>query len=137
MEAKIKLIDKPVMSEILPLYEDAGWVSYTKNPERLKAALEGSLTVLGAYIDSSLIGLIRCVGDGHSIIYVQDILVLNKYQRQGIGSLLLKSLLDKYKYVYQTVLLTDTGANTEGFYTKCGLKRSDCFNCSAYIRYNI
>ncbi|MGX7076836.1 GNAT family N-acetyltransferase [Globicatella sanguinis] len=34
--------------------------------------------------------MIRVVRDGYSILFIQDILVLPEFQRQGIGSTLLK-----------------------------------------------
>ncbi|MFR3468483.1 MAG: hypothetical protein ACLTTF_02940 [Oscillospiraceae bacterium] len=45
----------------------------------LKAAFNGSLLVLGAWADGNLVGIIRAVGDGASILYVQDILLYPEY----------------------------------------------------------
>ncbi len=45
----------------------------------LKAAFNGSLLVLGAWADGNWVGIIRAVGDGASILYVQDILVYPEY----------------------------------------------------------
>ncbi|WP_430038931.1 GNAT family N-acetyltransferase [Peribacillus simplex] len=39
-----------------------------------------------AWDDDKLVALIRVVGDGQTIIYIQVILVLENYQDQGIGS---------------------------------------------------
>ena len=71
------------LEEILPLYSAVGWTSYTDRPEMLKTAWENSLLILGAYDGGRLIGAVRAVGDGASIVYVQDILVLPEYQRRG------------------------------------------------------
>lgn len=76
--------------EIRFLYESVGWMNYTARPEMLKKAFENSLAVLGAYEEDRLIGIIRAVGDGASIVFIQDLLVLPEYQRRGIGSALLK-----------------------------------------------
>lgn len=67
-------------SEIINLYTAVGWSNYFNNPEMLCNAYENSLYILGAYDRDKLVGIIRVVGDGHSIIYVQDILVLPEYQ---------------------------------------------------------
>lgn len=64
---------------ILPLYQAVEWTSYTDKPEMLKAAFNGSLLVLGAWADGNLVGIIRAVGDGASILYVQDILLYPEY----------------------------------------------------------
>lgn len=76
------------LPELLQLYGSVGWVNYTARPERLEAALRGSLTVLGAWAENddgagTLVGIARAVGDGCTIVFIQDILVLPEYQRQG------------------------------------------------------
>ena len=53
-----------------------------------------------------LVDLIRVIGDGASIIYIQDILILPTYQRREIGSDLMKRILALYPDYYQINLLT-------------------------------
>jgi len=48
--------------------------------------------------------IIRAVGDGRTIVFVQDIIVMPEYQRKGIGTKLLKAVMEKYKDVYQMKL---------------------------------
>ena len=62
--------------EIYPLYERAGWTNYTSNEKMLEAAYLNSALILAAYDGDKLVGIIRVVGDGHSIIFIQDIIVL-------------------------------------------------------------
>src|SRR5699024_12750383 len=64
----------------LSLYKAVGWSNYYKKPSMLKKAYENSLYIIGAYLNEELIGVIRVVGDGSSIIYIQDILVSPKHQ---------------------------------------------------------
>jgi ribosomal protein S18 acetylase RimI-like enzyme len=92
--------------EILKLYETVGWVNYTQKPEMLRKAYENSLYVLAACDNGELVGIIRVVGDGHSIIYIQDIIVRPDHQRMGIGSRLLNEVMTVYSNVYQKILLT-------------------------------
>lgn len=66
-----------------------------------------SLKILVAYDDDNLIGIILVVGDGYSIIYIEDVFVLPKYQRKGIDSALISKIIYKYQNAYQIVLLTD------------------------------
>lgn len=61
--------------EILKLYKSVEWSNYYKNPEMLKSSYNNSLFVLGAYFKEELIGIIRVVGDGYSIVFIQDIIV--------------------------------------------------------------
>ena len=94
-------------NSLLNIYNDADWSVYTKDLNNLKNAITNSLFVLTARVDGELAGLLRVVGDGLTIIYIQDILVLKKYKRQNIGTSLINQTLEKYINVRQKVLLTD------------------------------
>ena len=109
------------ISELIPLYRSVGWRNYTDDPDMLRAACQNSLLILAAYHYDQLIGLIRVVGDGHSSVLVQDLLVKPDFQRQGIGSALLREILVRYREVYQLQLMTDDTAETKAFYQKLGL----------------
>lgn len=124
-------------SEIMSMYESVGWVNYTKRPEMLEKAYENSLCIQGAYIDGKLIGIIRVVGDGHSIIYIQDIIVLPEHQRKGIGSLLLDDVMERYKDVYQKILLTENEPKTVEFYKSLGFIADYDMNCVAFGHYTV
>ena len=87
--------------EILPLYESVGWINYIRKPQMLKDAYLNSLKSYAAFVDSKLVGIIRVVGDGSSVVFVQDLLVYPEYQRKGIGTALLKRIMDDYRGVYQ------------------------------------
>ena len=107
-------------SEIIDLYRSVGWINYVEHPERLKAGYENSLYVLAAYNGTELVGILRAIGDGATIVFIQDIIVSPKYQRMGIGKKLLKVALEKYKDVYQIELLTDNTEKTIAFYKSVG-----------------
>lgn len=108
--------------QIEQLYNDAKWYAYTNELENLHQALLNSLDVISAWEGNQLVGLIRVVGDGHTIIYIQDILVLNDYQNQGIVTLLMHQVLNKYDNVRQKVLLTIEAPMVRYLYEKCGFK---------------
>ena len=123
-------------AEIISLYRSVGWTNYTNRPEMLESAYRNSLCILGAYDGDKLIGVIRAVGDGVSIVFVQDLLVLPAYLRQGIGTRLLQAILERYSDVYQIELLTDNTAKTNAFYESLGMTRADRLGCCAYIKMN-
>lgn len=122
MEFLIKEYSEYNEKEILSLYQNVGWTNYVNNPSMLKSAYENSLKILGAYENEKLLGIIRVVGDGHSIVYIQDIIVLPEYQRHGIGTALLGKILEIYQNVYQKVLLTDNTEKTIQFYKAAGFE---------------
>ena len=132
----IQYIENPALSleEVLPLYEAVGWANYTQNPTMLKAAYKNSLHILGALNDEGkLVGILRAVGDGASILFIQDILVYPEYQHQGIGTKLLQQTLEKYKNVYQIQLATDDSTKTVSFYESNGFTSLTSLNCVSFI----
>lgn len=121
-------------SDILPLYKAVGWRNYYEHPEMLHKAFENSLCVLGAYEESSLVGIIRAVGDGASILFIQDIIVHPRYQRQGIGTKLVRALLGQYAHVYQIQLMTDDAEKTKAFYKSAGFRTMDEVGCCGFVK---
>ena len=127
----------PSTKDLLGLYENVGWTNYTNNPELLKNSYQHSLCVITAWDNDTLVGSIRVVGDGYSIIYIQDLLILQEYQHLGIGSKLLKRVLEKYHAVYQKVLLTEDSIKTKAFYEKLGFMPSDTYNCLSFVQFTM
>lgn len=107
-------------SALIDLYDSVQWTEYTKDPQRLTAAVAASLAVLTAYDGQKLVGLARLVGDGLTIIYLQDILVAPNYQRHGIGRQLVQRLLAPFADVRQQVLMTDNEPGQIAFYESLG-----------------
>lgn len=126
--------DVPDTKNILKLYNDAGWIVYTKNPEELKKGIHNSLTVYSAWSKSELVGFLRIIGDGLTIIYIQDILVLKNFRRMGIGKKLISLMLSDFGHVRQIVLLTDNNKETHSFYTACGFTPAETVNCRTYLK---
>ena len=119
---------------LLDLYERVGWTNYTQRPEMLKNAYEHSLLILGAYDGDKLVGVIRTVGDGASVVFIQDILVYPEYQRKGIGTQLLREIMERFSDVYQMELMTDNTAKSVSFYQSVGFVKADDMGCCAFIR---
>ncbi len=130
----IKKYENFHLEEILNLYQSVGWTNYLERISVLEEAYANSLCVIGAYDNEKLVGIIRAVGDGQTIVFVQDIIVLPEYQRKGIGTKLLKAVMDKYHDVYQMELLTDNTVKTKAFYRSVGFTASDDVGCVAFIK---
>ncbi len=124
-------IDK---SDLEKLYSSVGWAAYTKNLEVLEQAINHSLQVISAWNEDELVGLIRVVGDGFTIIYVQDILVHPDYQDKKIGTELMTKILDNYPEVRQKVLLTEDAPDVRHFYEKFGFTSCDKGNAVAFYK---
>ncbi|KGM37651.1 GNAT family N-acetyltransferase [Streptococcus sinensis] len=118
---------------VLDLYVSVGWSNYTNHPQHLEQAFHQSLFVMAAYDDEELVGLIRAVGDGVSIVFIQDLLVHPSYQRQGIGRSLLQQTLEKFEDVYQIQLATEQSDKNLAFYQGNGFHRQEDFDCIGMI----
>ncbi|MFT2753361.1 GNAT family N-acetyltransferase [Clavibacter sp. Sh2088] len=105
----------PARDELLDLYGSVGWTVYTDDPERLERALAGSALVATARDDDGwLVGLVRAVGDGATICYVQDLLVRPDRQRGGVGRALLEHVRASQADGVLLVLTTDASGTEDG-----------------------
>ncbi len=120
--------------EISRLYEGVGWTNYTAQSEKLEQMYRNSLLVLGAWDGDALVGVLRTVGDGCSVVFIQDILVLPEYQRRGIGTGLMRALLERYGDVYQINLMTDDTEKTTAFYRSMGFSALSDIGCAAFTK---
>ena len=132
---KIKEYTDYKEEEILRLYSEVGWTAYTKNMTALRQGFKNSLLTLAAYENNELLGIIRVVGDGFTIVFVQDILVFPNKQRQGIGTALLKAVLKRFSNVRQIELATDNTQKTLAFYKSLGFSEFSEINCCGFMRY--
>ncbi|TVW34682.1 GNAT family acetyltransferase [Streptococcus pneumoniae] len=118
--------------DVLHLYQAVGWTNYTNHtnqPQMLEQALYHSLVIYLALDGDAVVGLIRLAGDGFSSVFVQDLIVLSSYQRQGIGSSLMKQALGNFKEAYQVQLVTEETERTLGFYRSMGFEILSTYNC--------
>lgn len=121
-------------TEILALYHSVGWTAYTDEPETLQKGFANSLLTLAAYEGDHLIGLIRTVGDGETVVLVQDLLVCPEQQRKGLGSALLQAVLDAYPHVRQIQLVTDKTEKTIMFYCSLGFRMLEELGCCGFMK---
>ena len=121
------------IDDVLPLYQAVGWTNYTNQPQMLAQALSHSLATYLARDGEKIVGLVRLVGDGFSSVFVQDLIVLPSYQRQGIGSNLMKEALADYKDAYQIQLATEQTEKTLAFYRSLGFETLSSYDCTGMI----
>ena len=124
------------LEDVLHLYQAVGWTNYTNQPQMLEQSLSHSLAIYLALDGDAVVGLIRLVGDGFSSVFVQDLIVLPSYQRQGIGSSLMKEALEDFKEAYQVQLATEQTEKNVGFYRSMGFETLSTYNCTGMIWVN-
>ena len=123
----------PAITDLLALYSSVGWTNYTNNPTMLEEAVKASLWQLAVYDKEELVAYIRLVGDGHSVLLVQDLLVGPDYQRQGIGKKLLEKALETFPHVYQRLLVTERSEKNLDFYQSLGFVELSEQACTGMI----
>ena len=121
------------IDDVLPLYQAVGWTNYTNQPQMLEQSLAHSLATYLARDGEEIVGVVRLIGDGFSSVFVQDLIVLPSYQRQGIGSALMKKALGDFKDAYQVQLATDQTEKTLGFYRSLGFETLSTYDCTGMI----
>ena len=133
--AMIKITKETSVSldDVLHLYQAVGWTNYTNQPQMLSRALSHSLAIYLARYGEEIVGLVRLIGDGFSSVFVQDLIVLPSYQRQGIGSALMKQALADYKDAYQIQLATEQTEKNLGFYRSLGFETLSTYDCTGMI----
>ena len=136
--AMIKITKETSVSidDVLHLYQAVGWTNYTNQPQMLSQALSHSLATYLARDGEEVVGLVRLIGDGFSSVFVQDLIVLPTYQRQGIGSHLMKKSLADYKDTYQVQLATEQTEKNMKFYRSLGFETLSSFQCTGMIWVN-
>ena len=93
------------------LYLSVGW--QYREIQDIKKSLNNSILVTTAWKDEFLIGMSRATGDGIFNATIWDVAVRPDYQNQGIGSLIIKSMLTK---------LDDHGISLITLYSECAKK---------------
>ena len=92
----IKLVGSWVEKEIVALYKSAGWWKDSYDPSGIGKLIKGSF-IFAVAVDSTTgkaVGMGRILSDGVSDAYIQDLVILPRYRRKGIGRKLVEALLE-------------------------------------------
>ena len=98
-----------------------GWPN-PPSPETHLRILAGSSFVVLARDDASgaVVGFITAISDGVSCAYIPHLEVLPDYRGQGIGSELVRRMLDRLRHLYMIDLICDT--DVQPFYARLGMR---------------
>ena len=104
--------------ELVELFTSVGWVEESaKYPHRLEMAMRCSNAVFSAWDGDKLVGLLSAIDDSMHA-YVTYLLVEPAYQKQGIGTFLLKMYEERYRG-YKKELKTE---ESEEYYKRFNYK---------------
>ncbi len=111
---------KFTVKQVQELFLSIGWVS-GQYPTRLHKALMNSSTVISAWDDDKLVGLIRVLDDSELVAYMHYVLVHPDYQGQGIARNMVELVKEKYKDYLYIEVMPEERKNT-AFYEKHGFQ---------------
>lgn len=121
------------LAALTELYQAVGWSAYTEDQALMEALLPASSYHVAAYEDGKLLGLLRAVTDGVSIVFIQDLLVHPAAQRQGIGTALMRRCVQRYHKVRQIHLCTDQkDEKAQAFYLSLGMLEASTVEMACY-----
>ncbi len=116
MEYKIN--DKELNASVFISFVNNIWAG-TYDIHKTQIALSKTLNIT-AYDGKMLVGCLRILSDGYFFGTITELLVLPKYQKQGIGS----KLLQLAKSNTSTMLYFGAKPESEKFYEKNGCQKS-------------
>lgn len=110
----------PTPEEYNKLRENVGWG--TMPNDIVAKSLDRTIYGIAVYEKDNIIGSGRIVGDNGLCYYIQDIMVLKPYQKRGIGSEIVKLLMEylEENAPYNSYVGLMASKGLEGFYSKYG-----------------
>ncbi len=126
MEIQYKETKDFTEAELERLFLSVGWES-GRYPEKLVRAMKNSSQVISAWDGETLVGLVRALDDGETVALIHYLLVDPAYQKEHIGSGLMKRLLVRYQdLLYVKVMPSDP--KTIPFYERFGFRQYDHYS---------
>lgn len=116
------------------LYEAVGWSSSNLpvwQNEKFEIALNNSAWAFTVWDKDELIGLVRVVSDKVMVASIQDLIILEKYRKIGLGRKLVEKCIAKLPCGNWS---TQTTSENYDFYIKCGFSMPQATN--ATMEYN-
>lgn len=121
-------------AKLRKLYEVVGWCGSNMpawQNEKFEIAMKNSAWVFTVWDKDELIGMIRVVSDKVMVASIQDLIILEKYRRIGLGKKLVEKCIAKLPCGNWSARTTPE--NYE-FYKKCGFSMPEETN--ATMEYN-
>lgn len=114
----------PSIEEYYPLYLSTGWDELLiLNKSDIKEAIKQSFACVSAYHENELVGFGRVVSDGVIYAAIYDVIVHPGHMGKGIGTKIVKKLLDKCVSHNIRSIHLFAAEGTEPFYSNLGFVR--------------
>jgi ribosomal protein S18 acetylase RimI-like enzyme len=118
--------------EITALYSKQEMALYHGDMAELAAGLANS-TMMTARDEGRLVGMIRGVSDMHTVLFIDELIVLPEYSEDNVDQELLGQFLDYFKQIDRVVAVSEDG-HLRKLLEKEGFKDSDNHGARCMIR---
>jgi len=111
--------------QITELYYAEGWMQPAPdNAELVTRIISGShCFVIAVMNKGEIVGMGRGISDGVSDAYIQDVTVKKTYRGQGIGSEIIRKLLERLRADGLTWIGLIAERNSQAFYSRLGFEK--------------
>jgi ribosomal protein S18 acetylase RimI-like enzyme len=116
-----ELDDDPTRVDVEAVHRFVSEESYWgrgRTRELVERAICGSARVVGLYLSGHQVGFARAASDGAIVAYLADVYVLAPHRGRGLGTELVREMVDNGPYAELTWLLHTEDA--QGVYAKLG-----------------
>ena len=126
----------PTAKEFNELFSSVGWG--TRDTKKIREHRKCSCFSVCCYNLGKIVGMARVVGDG-AYYTIYDVVIKKEFQSKGIGSMLMKEILNWYKTIEDddTCLYLGAAYQKEKFYEKFGFKARPCGHIGAGMIYDV
>lgn len=122
MNIEYLIVNEADRDQIISLYRQAGWWTASDNEDVsfVDKIISSTFKFAVAKAEGRIIGMGRAISDGVSDAYIQDVTVDQKYRKRGIGSGIIRLLVQSLKAekIGWIGLISEPGA--ENFYNELG-----------------
>jgi ribosomal protein S18 acetylase RimI-like enzyme len=112
----------PTLTEYHDLRMSVEWPTFTD--AQVTLALSKTLYAACVLCDNETIAMGRVLGDGAIYFHIQDVIVNPKYQKMGVGELLMNDLME---------FVTNTGGKNTNIGLMCSKGREDFYKGFGFV----
>ena len=121
---------RPISSEdfeqVRQLLMDVGWGPRVEDQNRFAQMMRGATRTVVAFDGNRVVGFGRALTDGASNGYISTLAVAADCRRHGIGTALVRRLMEVQATPGQLTWVLRAGQGSEEFWSRLGFTRSHC-----------
>jgi ribosomal protein S18 acetylase RimI-like enzyme len=126
MDVTYRPISPEDFERVRQLLTDVGWGARVQDQNRFAQMMRGATRTVVAFDGDRVVGFGRALTDGASNGYISTLAVASDCRRLGIGTELVRRLMDVQVPPGQLTWVLRAGHGSEEFWGRLGFTRSDC-----------